>query len=296
MYSFSIHKLTRQTSLMICLFVITLSSCYKAPHLTPGTANVLYSLPQGDHPYDKDIVAFYNSYGTFILYNWTAADFQYGVTTAVFNNQVQAYSADTNYIQQGLNFLHANLLDLYPAAFIKNTLPWRILLASRIDSILFNSATQGYDTLYNISVTSVSGQHQITLSQVDSVMAQLTLAQVATARGWLNRAYWQQAISNGVVEMPPAFDSVTSYISLNWLNNLDLGVLYYHQDGSANDAKSDFLDYIRVITSTSSQQMDSTWFSSQTDTQGLIREKYNIVVQYYLTNYGIDLQAIGDLP
>ncbi|MHA4809364.1 hypothetical protein ACX0G9_14725 [Flavitalea flava] len=301
MHSSTISKLSVRTGLIICLFMVILSSCYKSPVLTPGTANILYALPQGNQPYDKDIVDFYNTYGTFILYKWTAADFGYGVTNAVFFNQIQAFPADTNYIQQGLHFLHANLLDVYPIAFVKQTIPWRILLAGEIDSIaVINSNTvyapPTYDTTHNISVTAVSGQHQITLGQVDSIMPLLTPAQVAKARGWLNRAYWQQAISNKVVEMPPSFDAVTNYAILNSSNHLRLGALYYRTDGSTNDATSDFLDYIQMITSTPFQQISDTWFTPQTDTNGLIRIKYNIIVQYYQANFGIDLQAIGDLP
>jgi hypothetical protein len=300
MHSSSIYTRTGRTGLISCLFMILLSSCYKEPRLTPGTADILYTLPQGDHPYDNEILDFYNTYGTFILYKWTTADFQYAVTGPL-SQQLQVFPADTNYVQQGLNFLHANLLDLYPDSFLKQTLPWRILLGSEIDSIMtVNSNTlltaPVVDTVRNTSATSVSGQHQISLFQVDSVMPNLTPAQVAQARGWLNRAYWQQATSNNVVEIPPAFDSVTNYQNVDDQNYVSMGVLYFHDDLSFATPSTDFIDYVFMITSTPFQQINATWFSPQTDVNGFIRGKYNIIVQYYLANYGVDLQAIGNLP
>lgn len=286
---------------LACVFMLSLSSCYKDPRLTPGTASVLYDLPQGNHPYDTAIVNFYNTYGSFILYKWTAADFLYGLTGQAFGGEIIAYPADTNYVAQGMSFLHANLLDLYPAAFLKQTMPWRILLGSQIDSILITTSDSAWappnrDTILNIHITSVSGFRQITFCQVDSALPGLSAARAAQARGWLNSAWWQQAIGNKVLERPDTFDTVTDYNNLNQFNNLAEGVLVYHTNGTLNTAASDFVDYIQMITSTNYQQIDSTWFSPQTDTQGRIKEKYNIIVQYYLSKYGVDLQAIGNLP
>jgi len=113
--------------------LMSIVSCQKESPLVvsePGT-NVFYQLPQGNHPYDDEIVEFYKNYNCFILYKFSEADYNYNWTASV-TTTLSVESADTMYISDALKYLHRNLFDIYPKQFLKETMPFSILLASKI--------------------------------------------------------------------------------------------------------------------------------------------------------------------
>ena len=62
---------------ILCLFLgcVLFISCYDEGKIKPSEEPELiygkYTLPQGDHDYDDDIVAFYKKYGSLLLYKFT---------------------------------------------------------------------------------------------------------------------------------------------------------------------------------------------------------------------------------
>ncbi|MDE6450809.1 MAG: hypothetical protein K2L23_00680, partial [Odoribacter sp.] len=63
-----------------------------------------------------------------------------------------------------------------------------------------------------------------------------------------------------------------------------------------NDPDKDWLSFIQAIVSTPYEKMTAEGgiLHRQTDWEGKIRQKYNIMIDFFKQKYDIDLQAIGD--
>src|ERR1035437_3706991 len=62
-----------QLMLMVLISAVFFS-CKKEAPLTPSTEKIGYVVPQGNNDYDATIVNFYNTYGKYLLYNFTDKD------------------------------------------------------------------------------------------------------------------------------------------------------------------------------------------------------------------------------
>jgi hypothetical protein len=138
----------------------------------------------------------------------------------------------------------------------------------------------------------MGGLNYVAFGLVNDSLNTLTAQQVDSTRGLLQQAFWQQAVQNKMIGRPAAFDSLTNYAQIDQTNLRRNGMFFYHPYG--NNGVVDFLDYIQVITSTDSTTMSNTWLSPAVDIKGRYAAKYKLILNYYIQNYGVDLQAIGN--
>ncbi|HEY8954272.1 hypothetical protein [Chitinophaga sp.] len=289
------HFLVRTITGSCLLFIVWgLFSCSKEKTLSPNDPPVFYSLPQGNHPYDDSIVAFNKKYGSYILYKFTQQDFAYDLTSYL---PTMAANANEAYVQQTLTFFRTQCLDFYPETFLKKTLPLRIILAAYLDTIA-NRNNKPPDTSRSISGFTAS-HNMMAIGWADSTLQQRTPEQLRQTKGYMNRCYFQQALLSGALEIPDIF------IKLGPVGGYPLVNGYQPQKGmieapSSEDngrlasATWDFLCYINAITSHTKAELDATILHPSVDVNGKIQEKYDALVSYYKTQYGVDLQAIGN--
>lgn len=270
------------TAILSLLLLTTAISCKKENAIVKSDEDArLYKLPQGDQPYDQQIVDFYNKYHTVILYNYVRSDFDYNFTSFTLPN-ISAPAAGPIGIQQTLNFLQEQWFSMYPDAFLKKGLPLKILLSSRISKI----PEQGT----NSDLPAIAGYRNVTFG-LTGKLDNLTPGAIDTARGALHDAFWQQAFANNTIELPPTFPSLSTYPSTAAAMKQAgtffsrQGMTMYHDAG----------DYMKVITSKSRTWLDANLFTPQNDPNGNFKKKYDILVNYYQTKYNVDLQAIGNL-
>lgn len=64
--------------------------------------------------------------------------------------------------------------------------------------------------------------------------------------------------------------------------------------GRQQNVTWDFLCFINAITGQTKAELEATILSPAVDVKGLVRQKYDGLIRYYKTTYGVDLQAIGD--
>lgn len=284
-----------QYLLLLCAAGIIFPGCHKSSAITPDPADsiALYQLPQGNHPYDTTILNFYNQYHTFILYRYGEADFQYELTGQL---NLTALAPDTNYIQPCLDFLFKSCINQYPPAFLQKILPLKILLASGGDSLILSEFNSVVPPQPLSPDASVSGWNQVTMMLANPGFPSFTPGMLQDARGRLNRAIWEQALRNNLIEIPADFPGLSNYQDYDTTHLWKTGSFYTIPPRQTMTSTSDFLDYIRMITATSQAQIEANWLSPSVDVLGLYNQKYNLVTSYYLSNYGVDLQAIGNLP
>ncbi|RZK68154.1 MAG: hypothetical protein EOO95_00625 [Pedobacter sp.] len=280
---------TIKYSALIIAFTLLFSGCKKdEAALTPSELTVQYKLPQGNHDYDPTIVSLNQRYGSFFLYKFGLLDFTYAPVyiPGGFTDTYTVDQPDEAYVGKVLTFLQNNWLNYYPDAFLKANLPFKVLMGQNLRT---KATTPTYYTV-------LSNYNQMTVSNVSAAFDAMTAAQKKTYVNTLHTEFFNYIFNRGKLDVPAEFSTVTNYTLPGSTT------LYYAQGylsitnafATENKMIKDFLSYIALITSKTKSELDATVLKSTTDTAGLIKKKYDIIINYYKTKYNIDLQAIGN--
>lgn len=273
---------------MITLFGLSLTGCKKKEvALEPSEITIQYQLPQGNHDYDPELVDLNKKYGSYFLYKFSAVDFAanpvYGA--GGFNESYLVDEADEAYVGKVLNFIKKNWLNYYSDEFLKINLPFKVLLGQKLR--LKASPTTTYNVLSNFN--------QMTLNNFSVVFDSMTDAQKKTYVNSLHSEFFNFILSRGKLDIPADFAAVTNYTTAATLTTYyALGYVNYAVAVGDNKLNKDFLSYVALITSKTKAELDASVLNPTNDTAGLIKKKYNFIINYYKTKYNIDLQAIGN--
>lgn len=266
----------------LMIIAAVMVACNKEAALTPTPPEVMYTLPQGNNSYDDSIMACYNKYKTYILYKFTQGDYAYNF---IDKKADSAFVANPAYIGLALRFFYEQVLNVYPESFLQRTMPYKVLLAAYIGAGQTRSV-RGF----------ASTQSMLAIGWADSTLRDKTPAQLKQLRGYLHRHYIERAYRVNSVIIPQEFIALSPalYGNVNNSNRYSLGVLEPH--GGALNQATDFLGYVEAITSQSKAQLEAGVLRSTVDTKGIIRKKYNVMISFFQSQYGVDLQAIGERP
>ena len=283
--------------------IILLSGCYDEdvkPSTEPELIYGKYSLPQGEHEYDDEIVDFYEKYETLLLYQFTTQDFGWSPTGNVawdvaVDTVYAPYSvitkydvvpADENYVGEQLELLQDKWFS-YLSDTLMMMLPQRILLCSQLDSV---TGGLGYDPEVGsnrVSKNVYSGYYHMAVNWGNINV----LTMMAEDRNLFKEEVCLTFLTKIVDElgMPDDFAMVTSYSS-NILEGAiyEEGILDYDH---RNSPAEDWLDYLALVIRNTEQELEAA--------DGLlsyekIRQKYDIMVNFFKENYDFDIQAIGN--
>jgi hypothetical protein len=274
---------------LITLFGLSLTGCKKKEAaLEPSEITIQYQLPQGNHDYDPELVELNKKFGTFFLYKFSAVDFAanpvYGA--GGFNDVYAVDIADEAYVGKVLAFIKKNWLDYYSDEFLKENLPFKVLLGQKLR----------YKTSPTLTYNVLSNYNQITLSNFSAAFDSMTDAQKKTYVNSLHSEFFNFILSRGKLDIPVEFTTVTNYTAtgVTFANYYSFGYVSYAVAVGDNKLGKDFLSYITLITSKTKAELDASILSATIDTAGLIKKKYDIIINHYKTKYNIDLQAIGN--
>ncbi len=274
----------------LVLFIAGIAACRKEAALQPDTINNFYTLPQGNHSYDDSIMDIYKKYGSYVLYDFTQQDLTYDYSRSI---KVISTPANPDCIDTVLKFLKRECFDFYPDAFLKKTLPFKILLAASLDTANGNTVQNDYAR----SITGfVVSKNMMAVGWTDTTLF-TTAYPKKQLRGWLNGAFIKQALLSGALTVPDEFLKYTpgSYTSILGQERQN-GILFSMNAISLQDVGPawDFGIYVTYITSMPKADFDNMFIYSGVDWSGKIALKYNAVVNYFQSEFGIDIQAIGD--
>ncbi|MBV7531026.1 hypothetical protein [Chitinophaga sp. sic0106] len=273
------------------LFVMcSLYACKKEAAIQPVPNPPFYTLPQGDQPYDDSIVAFRNQYSSYILYKFTNHDLLYEVTGNV--PRLAAKIANPPYIDTTLKLFKTVFMNYFPEEFLKKTMPYKILLAASIDTMNVSAITKLVPSITGTFATATS----LVIGWADSAFLKKKYP-ARTLREWVTAAYFKNATLGGAIKIPldfvklapPAYNTATS-------DPRGMGFLGQATQMSDISIYWDFGMYVAYISSRTRAELNNTIFKPNYDTKGMVRKKYEVVCNFFQTEYGIDLQAIGERP
>jgi len=299
----------RSTYLLTLVYLSSLlvTGCRKEAKLTPTTdPEDVYSehtLPQGNHPYDADIKQLFDKYQSLFLYKYVPHDLYYNVTyeisgiydTASDQTTKGGYfdvPADEAYIGPLLDTLKSIWLNYYPDSLLKKGLPPKVFL---VDSFYFAYPGPGKPLdNYPIMADVYSGGDYILAARGGARIMNMTQADRYAFKGQLNAAFLAYAHKLGAVRPSTTWGALTDYASLNGLNYYELGAIYVDTYGNTPD--KDWDSYMTAIVSNSYATLTSPGniLDPAVDVNGLIRQRYDMMIAYFKTLFGVDLQAIGD--
>lgn len=292
---------------IVCYFTLFLvflvTGCYNENKLTPTeqpeAISGKYTLPQGDHTYDTDILTLYKKYNTLLLYKFEDRDFWWNVSsdirwthdTASGSTSAgwEAIPANENYVGEQIGLLQDKFFTYFPDTLLFRTLPLKFLLCNYLNYIpdqgrypedsdkKFCNVYWGYDYIGvnwgNEKILNMTAEER---NQFKNDICTLFLSK--TAKKKMARAQ--------------AFFAVSTYSSSGSSKPEDGFV----EDNIGSNLDNDWNSYISMIVSTPYEQLIGTagLLSEGVDTSGKIRQKYDIMVEFFQTNYNVDLQAIGN--
>lgn len=297
-------------SILNILTVVTLSSwlvtgCKKEEKLTASTTpEPLYSghtLPQGNHPYDADIAQLFQKYNTLFLYKYVPNDLYYNINAylgGAYDSTKDSTTrggyfdvpADQAYVGMQLDLLKEIWLNYYPDSLLKQGLPQKVYL---VDSFFAAYPGPGKPIANMYSYNEVyTGGDYILATWGGARVQTISPSDKYVFKGMLNAAFLAFAHAKGVIKRSSSFTALTDYSAFNYGNYYDYGIIDYFR--STPDA--DWDAYVEAIVSNSYATLTSPGniLDPAVDTQGLIQEKYTIVIAYFKAAFGVDLQAIGN--
>ena len=289
----------------LCLIACLVTACRKEEKLTasPDRENVYgdYTLPQGNHPYDTEIVQMFQQYNTLFLYKYVPHDLYYqviyntgGIYDAVKDSTTRYgyfdVPANEAYVGQQLDLLKEIWLKFYPDALLKAALPKKVFL---LDSFYFAYAgagkpTDNWPTLYD----TYQGEDFFAVTWGGTRLNAITMAEKYDLKSTLNTMFLTLAHQKGAIKRSTAFTALTNYPAVTYTNYYEMGIINYY----TRTPDTDWDTFMQTIVSNSYASLTAPGgvLHPGVDTKGLIRKKYDLMIAYFKTVLGVDLQAIGD--
>lgn len=290
-------------SALLLLFLLA-AGCKKEAALTATEEkeNVYgdHTLPQGNHTYDADILQLFQKYNTLFLYKYVPHDLYYqlkdytgGKYDAVKDSTFYGYfdvPANENYIGQQLGLLKDTWLKFYPDVALKAMLPKKVFL---LDSFFYAYTGKGkpidnWPYLYD----TYQGEDFFAVTWGGSRITSISAAERYSLKSTLNALFLKTARQKQIIVRSQAFSTVSNYTAATWSNYWELGLIDYY----SRTPDTDWDAFVTMIVSNTYADLTAPggYLSSSWDTKGLIRKKYDIMIAWFKTNWGIDLQAIGN--
>ncbi|ASZ09895.1 putative zinc-binding metallopeptidase [Chitinophaga pendula] len=278
------------------LLIITALACAKEKVQVSEKENTYYKIPQGNAPYDQQVVDWYNKYGTYVLYQYPKSEYEYAIIGYYGLNM--EHPADKTALPAVMNFIQQYWFDFYPEDFLKKYLPRKILLGGILQYDAGNNTKP--DTLAN----PIAGFNFIMLPGLDANFPKQLEKERRIWKASLNSLFFSTLFYGTTEEikaklpLPEAFFQVSKYQQLKAsVNNLyDNGYLAPDPSDPTKipSPKNDLKNYLYIMCRYSEEELEKNYFSEKFDKKGLIRKKHQLLRKYIKDNWNVDLQNIGN--
>lgn len=260
-----------------------------------------YMLPQGNHEYDTRIVNYFEKYNTVILYKFNEKEFWWNLTSdvrwkydSVTNKTKEGYemvSADTLYVGEQLALIQDKFFTYFPDEFLNQNLPLKTLL---VGGLKYVKDLSRYPTEADWSLVNVySGYDYLCVNWANKDVKSMTPAQINQFKSDMCYTFLKRLFDAQIMPYSLEFVGVSNYSqSINQSTKYQYGFLD-HMNKTMN---ADWLNYIRMCIENPYEKLiaEGGYLHSGIDTRGLIKKKYNIMIEHFKNTYNIDLQAIGN--
>ena len=249
-----------------------------------------YVLPQGKSPADDRIVSLFEKYGTYFLYEYTEADFSWrqGGGSLSYSYTVP----DPQCAGNMLDLLNEIWFNFYPEEFHKQYMPRKVFLTGTLE-------------VNGRSIYTRIAQGQIAVGYCSEVLVDMSEEMKTEFKSALQRELLKDWINRGVIAIPGEFYEVSDYSYAADVDDPDSPDYVRARGfvGTSNGTEwSDQVDWqtgrlpesddLRYFIDSMVSRTSEEWASDLE--YPLIQQKYDILWEYILENYKIDLREIGN--
>lgn len=242
-----------------------------------------YVLPQGKSDADDRIVAFYEQYKRYILYDYSYLDFRYELGGCDYELPKPEYVGDM------LDLLDEIWFDFYPEEFKQKYLPLKIMLAK--------SLSDDYLGEYFC----LRGSSCIGIGFCRDVLRDFTGKEKLEFKQKLQTTLWESYLKR--LDVPEEFFEISSYLSEASTDPESLN--YARARGFVESDSREWYTEVGYYTKELDKEKDLNSFAKgmilRTSEEWavdlvwpLVKKKYDLLRSWFIDNYGVDLQKIGD--
>ncbi|MEH3114302.1 putative zinc-binding metallopeptidase [Pedobacter terrae] len=302
------------TGLFVLSALLTIMACKKSVEvLTPSGSDETYKVPQGNNDYDNTIVDYYNKYGTYMLYKFTEKDVYWTPTgwkkptlpNGTWTTGAEVEASDSAYINAQLNLIKNKWFGFYTDKFLKKFLPAKIMLCKKVDSVFTNY-------VFTPTFTAVKGTKKVAafynydniqVNYGDATVNSMTAAEQRLFIYKVNLIFMQSIYARGLNAPTAEFANSADYNTAmtTYAQAYGKGIIIGYSNITA---QSDWNAFITAMVTYSAPQLNaSVAITDQTaagilnttkDPSGQIKRRYNMVRNYFINEYGVDLQLVGN--
>ena len=302
-------------NLLLLSILVGLYGCKKSEEvLTPSNSVDTYSVPQGNNAFDQTIVDYYQKYGTYLLYQFTEKDAYWTPTgwkkpvpnsSGAWSVGAEVEAADPAYIPAQLSLIQSKWFSFYSDKFLKKFLPVKILLCKKVDSVYntyvftpvytANKATKKVASFYNYD--------NIQVNYGDATVNSMTAAETRQFIYKANLIFMQSIFARGLSLPSSEFTNSADYVTAITTTTQAYGKGII-MGPSGISAQLDWNAYITAMVTYSTVQLNASVpitdssaagiLNATKDTTGQIKRRYAFVRNYFINEYGVDLQLIGN--
>lgn len=274
-----------------------------------------YSLPQGNHAYDDEIVEWFEKYGFYTLYIYDKKDIFWAnekwderVEWQV-GGEYRGNAADPDHVGKQLELFKYAFLDIYPDSLLARYMPLKVMLCSEL-----------WFTYWDISYDWTTGQTVRTL-MYDKIWANSGWDNMSVNGGSLeidtmgvrskqefqyavNTIFLTRLFNKDKIGMPEGFAQVSNYLSGDYVWGGDdmfargfvtTGVMSTNVSLLEENQKKDLGSFMRLVgmpmallEAYPDRKWDDDYYHSvsligalhpERDSQGLVRKKYDILIK-----------------
>lgn len=296
----------KEIFLLLVMSVILWNACDDDDHLTPTEGlESAYILPQGSHDYDTKIVDWNKRCGFFILYKFEPKDIYWGQTDWLeaietderWTNGILGRQADEAYVGQQLEFVEKHFLSFYSDSTLRRLMPLKFLFCQGLQRV-FNAEFVTFTDLHLASSIDM-----LAINYGDEQIDNLDAHEETLFRDSLHVTLLWRAIESGKIQIPSAFTELSDYGEyVSKYTMYEEG--FIGEDSQVATLERDLKCYVQAIVTTSYEELmaepEGNDFSYKgilhpsKDVNTLVKQKYDILIDYFKKQYNIDLQKIGD--
>lgn len=301
--------------LLWILGIVLFVGCYNEDDIVPREGGeTIYILPQGNHDYDEEILAYHEKYGFYPLYIFESRELYWNNSDwigAIDQSGLIGEDADTNYVGKQWEMCKKLFLDNYPDELLED-FPLKFLMCSELNYRQYNMRTREYDT---VKRHAYEGYDYLAVNHGSEAIDTLSRKQKMYFQQAINTLFLQREFEKGAFEIPEAFSSVSSYtytylspsseeyFKLGFVNS---GTLI--RNNLQESIQNDFNYFLELVATPvelleGEPQPIGDYYSNyyvnmdgvlnpKRDESGKIREKYTILIDYLKNTYHINTDKL----
>ena len=282
------------------LAILFLSGCAKDTQIgniqVPGAD---YVLPQGgDAMADQRILKLYETYGSYFLYEFSEKDFNWTQISNSLGDDVFRFDPiEPGKVKNLLDLLQLTWFDFYDQEFLAHAMPIRIFLTETVQLQVRKFDWGIWD--YILSWKDVYARYldnQIAISNVNKSVADMSAEEKRVYKSNLQSVFLESLVASATIVAPDEFIAISDYS-----NNVD----DTEEARNAGFVLNPTMDYEWSVDGNMTESNDlNAYLASlvfrtakewEDDLQyPLVKQKYDILVSWLKTEYGIDIVKIGN--